>query len=288
MSILSWTKCYSDEDAKALGLNNRDDAIKKECKDLGKGADYTGKWEDCGNWKFRGECKTPKWSTWTSNNPNGSPACTAPGIRKNHAKLLDIQGDWNESCNQAINHTGFKDDIIDNKKCIHKGGSEGMWGEVFTKDPVCAGTWGTFRNECSEAGKRKYFSKLTVPDGLSWEDTCAYITKSPTLLDNGQSVQGRCVKRDDGMYAEWISDDTKCTGATSADISDLSTGVQSTSGALTEGAVGGFTKGIVNNLPAGTDLSVPSLFSGDFQLYMILSVIIMVLCCSSVVAFKFM
>ena len=87
-----WTKCYSDEDAKAVGLNNRDDLIKKECIDLQDGSRYDGEFEDCGNWKFRGECKKPNWDSWTQDQ------CQSDGSRKYYSRLLNIgcgTGEWN-------------------------------------------------------------------------------------------------------------------------------------------------------------------------------------------------
>jgi hypothetical protein len=55
MYTTEWTKCYQDEDARKVGLKNRDDLMIKECSD--KGGSITKDFKDCGNWRFSRLCK---------------------------------------------------------------------------------------------------------------------------------------------------------------------------------------------------------------------------------------
>lgn len=233
-----WTQCYSDEDAKAVGLNGRDDLIKKECIDLQDGSRYDGTWKDCGSYKYSGECKKPDWSEWVQSE------CQSDGSRKYYSKLNNIGGgsdNWIDSCNQAINFTRFSKDDIMSKTCINKGQTEGMWGEVFVKDPSCTRTestvvnlnespldllvpttpttpttttdskepyWGDWKDEkCTSDGISKKSSQLLGIEG-SWEDAC-----DKAIQETGFSniKETKCVNRGvEGMWGEVFIKDPDC------------------------------------------------------------------------------
>ena len=229
------TKCYRDEDAKAVGLNNRDDLIRKECKEAG--GEYTGKWKDCGNWYFSGECRVPSWGPWRNE------GCVTPTTKKYVSRLWDIVGSWEVACENAIKNPGseIQGEIVD-RKCINRG-AEGMWGEIFVKADDCKGTWGTFTNECDDIGRKKFFSKLSVPPNIKWEDACAEKIKEPTKLPTGDIAQGQCVSRVDGIYGEWFIQDPTCKKKTSAVAEDIGTSTQSIVGGLVGGLSGIFGGG---------------------------------------------
>lgn len=228
-----------DEDAKAAGLNNRDDMIKRDCISKGNGLVYNGNWQDCGGWKYKGECSAPNWGDWRKDE------CVSSGKRKNSARLWNIVGDWGEACTQAIQRPGISGEILE-RKCVNTGPE--MWGEVYTQDDSCNPVWGSFRNECSEAGTKKYFAQLDVL-GMDWQEACR--TAPPVKLPNGVVQKANCVKRVDGQYGEWLVPDSTCSQKTNADLQDFSSGTKivsdSVGGALHNvigGALGGLTDGL--------------------------------------------
>ncbi len=294
----SWSGCWKDEEARDIGLQNRDDLIRRDCGDMGKV--YSGEYNDCGGWKFQGKCididvSKMNWGNWDDkgcvgggstkkearlwnipgrvdwsqacnkkiNTPEGLPAgniknrycenrgingeygiievedakcspertsgnwgdwkdggCSKPGIKKWYSRLFNIPNgkSWEEACDFMINSHGLQGEVVD-KKCVNRG-IEGEFGEVFIKDPICLGSWGTFDSECLEIGKKRYFSQLQVPQNLDWEETCN--ASGETILPNGQKMKPtRCVNRTKlgiggGIWGEFEVDDPSCVKKTSA------------------------------------------------------------------------
>lgn len=260
---MSWTACYKDEDARALGLNNRDDLIKKECRERGDGSQYNGKWEDCGGMKFRGQCQTPNWGEWSNE-------CHTPTTRKHFSRLWNINGSWEEACAQAINKHGRNGEVVD-KKCVNRGKTEGMWGEVIVNDNTCGGTWGTFADECDDKGFKKYFSKLNAPTKMSWEDACAAKIAN-VVLPNGETKNGNCVRRIDGMYGEWIVPDANCVRKTSAVADDI--GTTGPTGPGSTGSTG--STGPTAPTAPGPTAPTPGMFGGEMWIIGLIICIIVI------------
>jgi hypothetical protein len=154
------------------------------------------------------------WGDWSNE-------CVDQNTKKYFSRLWNIDGNWDDVCAQQIKNPGITNiGTVVNTKCINKGIS-GMWGEVYVQDD-CSGTWGTFKNECDEKGFKKFYSQLSVPGIVSWEDACAKKISSVQLPDGTSNSSGNCVKKIEGMYGEWIVPDKNCTQKTSAALDGLS------------------------------------------------------------------
>ena len=140
-----WSLCYSDEDAKAMGLPNRNAAADKNCKDrgyLGSRGD-TGNWQDCGGWKFKIRCISPEWINSGPFNNWADDGCVDVGVRR-YARQVNANGlDWQQAADEMMNnHVGpdFYGKTIVSKETVNAGAG-GMWVRVYVNDDTCNPGW---------------------------------------------------------------------------------------------------------------------------------------------------
>lgn len=130
-----WTKCYSDEDAKKMGLKNRDSAGRKECND--KGYLNFDKYNDCGDWKFQFRCKDKKpvdhapcfsdedarKQKLANRNKLADKWCISNGYAGSDSKVYKDCGDWRFSvkCTKPTwLDKNWKDEGCDNEGLLIK------------------------------------------------------------------------------------------------------------------------------------------------------------------------
>lgn len=129
-------------------------------------------------------------------------ACTAIGKRKYSAQILNVPPGqtWENAC--ATTPANVQGQSFATPSRCNKTLVAGEWGEFDVHDNTCQAHWDSFqRGECTANGKREYSAQLTVPDGLSWESTCA--TTPATVAGQSFRFPTRCEKRLAGVAGEW-------------------------------------------------------------------------------------
>ena len=192
----SWEKACASKDATIAGhyfpKPNR-------CRNQGPGIAMWGEFDVPDN-----SCKA-QWGSFQRG------ACTTIGKRKYSAQVLNVPPGqtWENACaTTPANVQGQS--FATPSKCSNTGVT-GEWGEFDVNDNTCQAHWGNFqRGECTTTGKREYSAQLSVPDGLSWEATCA--TTPATVAGQSFRSPTRCEKRLAGVGGEWGTFDVNDTG----------------------------------------------------------------------------
>src|SRR2546426_2571055 len=197
----SWEKACASKDATIAGhYFPKPD----RCRNQGPGIAMWGEFDVPDN-----SCKA-QWGSFQRG------ACTTIGKRKYSAQVLNVPPGqtWENACaTTPANVQGQS--FATPSKCSNTGVT-GEWGEFDVNDNTCQAHWGNFQSKCTTTGKREYSAQLSVPDGLSWEATCA--ATSATV--GGQSFRSptRCEKRLAGVGGEWGIFDVNDAGCSSPTV----------------------------------------------------------------------
>ncbi len=180
----SWEKACASKDATITGHYF---AKPDRCRNQGPGIAMWGEFDVLDN-----SCKA-QWGSFQRG------ACTAIGKRKYSAQILNVPPGqtWENAC--AATPAKVQGQSFATPSRCRNTGVTGEWGEFDVADSSCQAHWGSFQR--SECNKREYSAQLIVPDGLSWETTCA---ATPATVA-GQTFRSptRCEKRLAGVAGEW-------------------------------------------------------------------------------------
>lgn len=216
-----WSQCYKDEEARAMGLGNRNDACHRNCINRGFMGSDGGQWQDCGDWRFKIMCVTPDWKTdW---NDDG---CSGINRRRYARQVEAYNQNWEAAADFMMARMG---DTVNGKRIVqrfreHKGAA-GMWVVAIVEDLSCPrwGDWTAY--ECDKnTNNRVHGSRLwDIPNGTSWEDACNEAIKRHGR--QGQVIDTRCVNKggalgmwgevrvaDDGCKPLWMNTSNDCSG----------------------------------------------------------------------------
>jgi hypothetical protein len=177
----SWSQCYSDEDGKAMGLANRDDAMLKNCRDMGF-AGATSQFEDCGGWKFKRMCQNPNWNNSGDFNGWKDNGCIGVG-KKRFSRQVDDRGinDWEAAAQMLLTTIGndFYGKRIFEKRTVK---NNGMWIELDVEDLACNPGYlntssdldGWKNDGCTGVGIRRWARQVDAK-GYRWEDAAQWL-----------------------------------------------------------------------------------------------------------------
>lgn len=203
----SWSKCHSDEEGRAMGLRNRDEASDKWCKDNGYLGSIggPGNYQDCGDWRFQIRCVKPGFhGDWKDD------GCTEPGVRR-FSRQVDAGGmDWDLAADWLLQRLG---DTLNGKPIVRKDKNKvtaGMYIWVYVADDSC-GFHGDWKDDgCTEHGLRR-FSRQVDAGGLDWD-----VAADKLLPRLGDTFQGKPIVRKEkskvltGMYIWVFVRDNSC------------------------------------------------------------------------------
>lgn len=255
-----WTQCYSGSEAE------RDKKIKAECH-AGKGgrkATYSGKWFDCGDWKFQGQCAKP----WWRNDRWKEDQCTGANKRQmsrqvsvggfafrnlhggtdGHKLAAGGSRDWERACDYLPNpksgKANGKEILKTIRKCVKTAGNE-FWREVEVKDSSCGGEWKyPWETEChpEKTPNRRYIRWVDTKGIPDWKDVCLKMPESE--LPNGKMAKPqRCEENLGRHYAIYEENDPTCTEKETAFGGGVKKGFGDVGGAF-GGAFGGLFSGL--------------------------------------------
>jgi hypothetical protein len=131
--------------------------------------------------------------------------CTGYGLRQYSARLWDIQGSWEDACDNAP--AVIKRQRFDKpNRCVNKGVS-GIWGEFDVNDISCIPYWGDFRKDHSTGdGLHQYSSRLwDLRSELDWEEAAK---QTPATIKGQYFSQPTRVKQA-GIAEVWGEFDVK-------------------------------------------------------------------------------
>lgn len=213
---LAWSDCFSDDSARALGYNNRNDAAGDNCVKYRDGVYMSargdvGNWEDChDNNKFRIRCVSPDWiqnSDWKDD------GCSAINERR-YSRQVDAHGlDWNASADWIIASIGdtFQGKPIIRKEKVQNNGQY-IW--IFVKDDSCKPSWANSGNVdgwkddgCQEAKLRRYARQVDAKN-FDWDASADFLMNQLSTFQN-KPIDKKEKNRNNGLWV-WIyvKDDT--------------------------------------------------------------------------------
>lgn len=157
-----WSKPFSNESAKEIGYNDRNDAAKADCIKKGFSDINSASYNDKGNWNFSLQC-TPYPKGWADGNCQTS---TSKKIPSHHwwTQLAVGNQDWQQTADSYAKNIIGK--TINNQIVIDALGRKdftGAYVDIWTKDTNCDVKWDDVVSGCDGAG-----SKLSIQKCNNW------------------------------------------------------------------------------------------------------------------------